>query len=113
MPNVSRDFCSSCGAPSDRKGQRLCRQCHATAMREFRKHQRDELMKLRAFRSAHAAEWDGWLARHGTTRPRPKSVTPRYKIPPRAARPNSGSPAAVVSGAPEAGHRLGRHLRLG
>jgi hypothetical protein len=32
-------------------------------MRELRKRQRDELTKLRAFRSAHSSLWADWLAR--------------------------------------------------
>jgi hypothetical protein len=36
-----------CGKPR-RPGQRECRQCHATAVREYRRRLKDEIEKLRA-----------------------------------------------------------------
>jgi NMD protein affecting ribosome stability and mRNA decay len=39
ITRVSRETkpCSRCGRPRDRKGQRLCRECHAENMRARRK----------------------------------------------------------------------------
>lgn len=39
ITNVSRETktCSRCGRPRDRKGQRLCRECHASNMRALRR----------------------------------------------------------------------------
>lgn len=56
--------CTSCGAPHSRKGQKVCKPCHATYMREWRKTQILEVPQIYRMTSrakARAAKLGGNL----------------------------------------------------
>jgi hypothetical protein len=46
-PRVRNGQCSKCGAEARMKGQRYCRDCHATYQRGFRAKRKEELLMLR------------------------------------------------------------------